>query len=455
MEQPGFFMFQSRRMRRFLGDPRHGLLVKMFTRSVASVVMAAIAHTVFSAGHLVVAAVVTALQILVFKEILAVRYDLAREREIPYFRTVVWLWFFVAVFYAYGITYLRAPFGGAEFLLQTIPVLNMQIGLAAAHEYVSFCLYCITFVLTVLTFKPGQFQYQMQQLAWTFLTIGVVILQCKSIYVNIYEGLFFVIFPGMLIITNDVMAYFVGVSLGRRLYDGPFLPDLSPKKTWEGFVGGGLFTLVVGWHAPVLLAARDGWQEFICGYEQLSRDGGCELPDAFRRQTLTFWPASAFVGEAEVPTFEAAPIQLHGMGLALFASLIAPFGGFFASAIKRACGVKDFGDMLPGHGGFTDRLDCQFIMALCVNVHFSTFLWGHDGGLSALTGAGSGSSSTVGADSALAAILAAVGGLSETEDLHAVIDAAEERLISRLPSDATAGAYTSAAGSAPVPAPAW
>lgn len=46
------------------------------------------------------------------------------------------------------------------------------------------------------------------------------------------------------------------------------------------------------------------------------------------------------------------------MILSLFASLIAPFGGFFASGFKRAIKIKDFADVIPGHGGITDRMDC-------------------------------------------------------------------------------------------------
>jgi len=59
-----------------------------------------------------------------------------------------------------------------------------------------------------------------------------------------------------------------------------------------------------------------------------------------------------------------APIQFHILVLATFASLIAPFGGFFASGLKRAFKIKDFGDSIPGHGGMTDRMDCQFIMVI-------------------------------------------------------------------------------------------
>ena len=50
---------------------------------------------------------------------------------------------------------------------------------------------------------------------------------------------------------------------------------------------------------------------------------------------------------------------MHGAILALLASIIGPFGGFLASAIKRAYAVKDFAGVIPGHGGITDRMDCQ------------------------------------------------------------------------------------------------
>lgn len=46
----------------------------------------------------------------------------------------------------------------------------------------------------------------------------------------------------------------------------------------------------------------------------------------------------------------------------MYASLFAPFGGLLASAVKRACVIKDFGNLIPGHGGMTDRMDCQFLM---------------------------------------------------------------------------------------------
>lgn len=68
------------------------------------------------------------------------------------------------------------------------------------------------------------------------------------------------------------------------------------------------------------------------------------------------------------------PFVLHSLPLSLFSSIIGPFGGFFASGFKRAFKIKDFGDIIPGHGGIMDRFDCQYLMATFVNVYISSFI---------------------------------------------------------------------------------
>jgi phosphatidate cytidylyltransferase len=112
-------------------------------------------------------------------------------------------------------------------------------------------------------------------------------------------------------------------------------------------------------------------------------------------------------------TVHIYPFMLHSLSLSVFSSVIGPFGGFFASGFKRAFKIKvrgmcctvvgflcirsrkyfdeledelmcniiiiilssqDFGDVIPGHGGFIDRFDCQILMATFVNVYITSFI---------------------------------------------------------------------------------
>jgi len=73
-------------------------------------------------------------------------------------------------------------------------------------------------------------------------------------------------------------------------------------------------------------------------------------------------------------SFYMAPMQIHILVFGTFASLIAPFGGFFASGLKRTFKIKDFGDSIPGHGGITDRMDCQFIMGFFAYMYYHSFI---------------------------------------------------------------------------------
>ena len=103
-------------------------------------------------------------------------------------------------------------------------------------------------------------------------------------------------------------------------------------------------------------------------------------------QTLRTWARLLINKE----TLAIYPFFLHTFWMSLFASIIGPFGGFFASGFKRAFKIKDFGDIIPGHGGIMDRLgnsqivrvniiiifrfDCQFLMATFVNVYIHSFI---------------------------------------------------------------------------------
>lgn len=122
------------------------------------------------------------------------------------------------------------------------------------------------------------------------------------------EGFSYIATLVILVGCNDTFAYVFGVLLGKH----PLAPKISPKKTWEGFVGGLIFTSI-----------------------------GSALAFYY---LLDHHPAiGALAGFAGV--------------------LAATVGDLVESAIKRDLSIKDMGTLLPGHGGMLDRLDSALITA--------------------------------------------------------------------------------------------
>jgi phosphatidate cytidylyltransferase len=117
---------------------------------------------------------------------------------------------------------------------------------------------------------------------------------------------------------NDTMAYIVGSIIGKRP-----LSKISPKKTWEGTVGGIALTIIL-----------------------------LVLTSYFTKR-----------------------ISVADTGImAGIASITGTFGDLFESKLKRMAGVKDSGQIMPGHGGFLDRFDSLFFASLFNWIYASFFL---------------------------------------------------------------------------------
>lgn len=67
-------------------------------------------------------------------------------------------------------------------------------------------------------------------------------------------------------------------------------------------------------------------------------------------------------------------MTFHIAIIGLIASLIGPFGGFFASGLKRSIKIKDFANLIPGHGGVADRMDCQVIIGTFTYFYLHSFV---------------------------------------------------------------------------------
>jgi len=333
---------------------------KFFTRSLWGSLMIIVFAVILLSDHFLVCLFVVLLQIMVFKEMIALRYQEAKEKNLPGFRTIHWYFLFGTFFFVYGYPVLQKS-------VKLIPLRTLEVFLRY-HLAISFALYVIGFIAFIATLKKGLLKYQFGQFTWTLMTLLIVVGQSNFIIQNIFKGLFWFLLPCSLIICNDIMAYICGLLFGRRFVDKP-LTSLSPNKTWEGFIGSLLCTLIFGFFFSRFLSQYE-W--FICPKEYTYD----KLFDF--RSSLHCTPNPIFVPSLtySLPfgstTITVAPIQFHALAFALFASVIAPFGGFFASGIKRAYNIKDFNSLFPGHGGVTDRMDCQFIMGLFAYVYHVT-----------------------------------------------------------------------------------
>ncbi len=128
---------------------------------------------------------------------------------------------------------------------------------------------------------------------------------------------------------SDTGAYFVGTFLGKH----KLCPEISPKKSVEGMLG--------GFASNMLLFALYGYIVSLFGVE--------------------IAPYGYFV--------------LAGMGL--IASVLGLMGDLFASVIKRETGIKDYGNIMPGHGGAYDRFDSVVFVApfiFMVSVIYPVFI---------------------------------------------------------------------------------
>ncbi len=121
------------------------------------------------------------------------------------------------------------------------------------------------------------------------------------------------------VIVADIVAYFVGRQIGHR----PLAPHISPGKTVEGLLAGGLAAIIVA---------------VIVGKE------------------ITPWGGVK-----------------HGLLLGIVVALLAPVGDLFESMIKRDLSIKDSGSVLPGHGGLLDRFDA-ILLVLPAAYYLATYV---------------------------------------------------------------------------------
>ena len=130
------------------------------------------------------------------------------------------------------------------------------------HIIITYMLFSITFLLFVFQMRKGYVRYLFQRLVWTMF--ACLFGPCFTLLVifMVYKGLFWLIFPFLCVIWNDIFAYLFGFFYGKT----PLI-QLSPKKTWEGFAGGVFGTMVWAAAATYFLSDID---LFVCPQEKLT-----------------------------------------------------------------------------------------------------------------------------------------------------------------------------------------
>jgi phosphatidate cytidylyltransferase len=133
-------------------------------------------------------------------------------------------------------------------------------------------------------------------------------------------GLNFLLSVLVLVWAADIGAYFAGRGFGGRLFANKLAPSISPGKTWEGVMGGVIAVFIVA-----------------CIWIYADSHVAVDSPSLYSRLLAM-----------------GVPVLLLGLA---FLSAMSVVGDLVESLFKRAAGVKDSSNLLPGHGGVLDRVD--------------------------------------------------------------------------------------------------
>lgn len=178
-------------------------------------------------------------------------------------------------------------------------------------------------IIVTLRGDTGRFLSRVAELQWALMVCVFSVSHVPallSLQIPGFEGrnVLLIAFLVVVVQGSDVCQYIWGKLFGRT----KIAPNLSPSKTWEGFIGGALSAILIG-------------------------------------ASLSF--LTPFT-----------PLQAGGMALVIV--LMGFFGGLVMSAIKRDRGVKDWGQMIAGHGEFIDRLD-SVIFSAPIFFHLTRYFW--------------------------------------------------------------------------------
>lgn len=189
-------------------------------------------------------------------------------------------------------------------------ILYSTIGLD--YRYL-MAVFIVMFLPVVFCYSSQKYTYKdAMNLTGFIIFLGLILNLCTNIL--IYEKSYFFLLVIITIMT-DTFAYFTGMAIGKHK-----VTKISPKKSLEGYIGGVLMGTIIS-----------------------------------SIYYMTFIGAS--------PLYKVVPV------IAIL-SIVCEIGDLFYSAIKREEDIKDFSNLIPGHGGILDRIDSlTFVIAVFVLLH--------------------------------------------------------------------------------------
>lgn len=175
------------------------------------------------------------------------------------------------------------------------------------------------------------------------MVINYVGLGAASIVILRFLGVRFIVYLLLITSATDVFAYLFGVRFGKR----KLAPHISPKKSWEGAIAGSIMATIIA------SAFALGYGTFFSPNTAL----GLFLNPGGEQTLLDNFSSLGVNQSLWVQGIVIIPITF-------MATIFAQIGDLVASRLKRTYNIKDFGTILPGHGGLLDRFDSALVVAM-------------------------------------------------------------------------------------------
>jgi phosphatidate cytidylyltransferase len=216
-----------------------------------------------------------------------------------------------------------------------------------ANGWLSITIPLITIAL--LSFLVFFKNFNGEDVGKALMVINYVGLGSASIVILRFLGVRFLVYLFLITAVTDIFAYLFGIKFGKH----KIAPHISRKKSWEGAIAGTIFATIIA-------------SSFALFYGSLFQFGTV-LGDLFNstgEQTLL--DNFSQIGDTQPIWVQAILI----VPVTFFASILGQIGDLVASRLKRTYDIKDFGTILPGHGGLLDRFDSALFVAMFLTAVF-------------------------------------------------------------------------------------